>query len=65
MVSKKEYLRKKSPFNIFCMIKELNLILSCLPTIGQKSVETKLKNLIIDYAKTKTKQDGIPKLELV
>ena len=36
-----------------------------MPTIHQRSVETKLKNLITDYAKANTKQDGIPTLELV
>ena len=36
-----------------------------MPTIDQRSVETKLKNLITDYAKANNKQDGIPKLELV
>ena len=38
---------------------------SSLSTIDQRSVETKLKNLITNYAKADTKQGGIPKLELV
>ena len=35
-----------------------------MPTIGQKSVETKLKNLITAYEKAKTKQNGILSIEL-
>ena len=38
---------------------------SSLPIIGQRFAETKLKNLMTDYAKVNTKRDGIPKLELV
>ena len=69
MVTKKEYLKKRPPFYI-CKIKVSRTIQnlwskSSLQTIGQRSVETKLKNLITDYAKANTKQDGIPKLELV
>ena len=69
MVTKKEYLKKRLPFYL-CKIEVLRTIQnswskSSLPTIDQRSVETKLKNLITDYAKTNTKQDGMPKLELV
>ena len=69
MVTKKEYLKKRQPFYI-CKIKVSRTIQnlwskSSMPTIGQRSVETKLKNSITDYAKANTKQDGIPKLELV
>ena len=69
MVTKKEYLKKRPPFYI-CKIKVSRTIQnlrskSSLPTIGQRSVENKLKNLITDYAKANTKQDGIPKFELV
>ena len=68
MVTDKVYLKKRPPFNI-CKTDVLKAIQdlwskSSLPTIGQKSIETKLKNLINDYAKAKTKQDGITKLEL-
>ena len=69
IVTKKEYLKKRPPF-YFCYIKVSRTIQnlwskSSLPTIGQRSVENKLKNLITDYAKANTKQDGIPKVELV
>ena len=69
MVTKKEYLKMRPPFYI-CKTEVLRTIpnlwrKSSLSTIGQRSVETKLKNLITDYAKANTKQDGIPKLELV
>ena len=68
MVTKKEYLKKRPPFYI-CKIKVSKLFRiygarAALPTIGLRSVETKLKNLITDYAKANTKQDGIPELEL-
>ena len=67
MVTKKKYL-KRPPFNI-CKLRVLKTIQnlrskSSLPTIGHKSVETKLKNLITDYAKAQTKQDGVTKLKL-
>ena len=69
MVTKKEYLKKRPPFYI-CKTEVLRTIpnlwrKSSLSRIGQRSVETKLKNLITDYAKANTKQNGIPKLELV
>ena len=70
MVTKKEYLKKRPPFYI-CKIKVSRTIQnlwssSSLPIKNyQRSVENKLKNLITDYAKANTKQDGIPKLELV
>ena len=68
MVTKKEYLKKSPPLYI-CKTEVLRTIpnlwsKSSLPTIGQRSVETNLRNLITDYAKANTKQDGIPKLEL-
>ena len=66
MVTKKEYLKKRPPF-YNCKTEVLRTIpnlwrKSSLSTIGQRSIETKLKT---DYAKANTKQDGIPKLELV
>ena len=69
MVTKKEYLKKRPPFYI-CKIEVSRTIhnlwsKNSLPIIGQRFVETKLKNLITDYAKANTKQDGIRKLELV
>ena len=69
MVTNKEYLKKGPPFYI-CKIEVLRTIpnlwsKSSLPTIGPRSAETKLKNLITDFAKANTKQDGIPKLESV
>ena len=58
MVTKKEYLKKRPPFYI-CKIKVSRTIQNLwskrsLPTIGQRSVEAKLKNLITDYAKAIT-----------
>ena len=62
--------KEEPPFHI-CLIEVLRTIQnlwskSSLPSIGQKSDETKLMNLITDHAKANTiNKMEIPKLELV